>query len=323
MKVSVLMGAFNARAYVEQAITSLLAQTYTSMEILISDDGSSDDTRALIDAYAQKDSRIKTFHNHTNLGIARTRNRLFERTTGELITQLDADDWLSPETIEAQVDFLKKTSAEAVGVNYFNVDVDGTIKINTPGKSSSFVTKEAIHDLPFWPTNIMLTRRLLQRVGGYHEFFEDKSCYEDLYWVYNMLEVTPVGFISKPLYFLRHNSSSATKTLNFTRLAGKELVNELIRQRQATGSDWLKLGDYDKPNAYINSFMTDDAWKGELYRTYAAMKIDERRYDEAAAFLKNAVAARPLHFKNVQTFIYLLKSVFAEYQRRSQVIKKE
>jgi tetratricopeptide (TPR) repeat protein len=137
-----------------------------------------------------------------------------------------------------------------------------------------------------------------------------------------MLEATPVGFISKPLYFLRHNSSSVTKTLNFTRLAGKELVNELIRQRQATGSDWLKLGDYDKPNAYINSFLTDDAWKGELYRTYAAIKIDERRYDEAAAFLKNAVATRPLHFKNVRTFIYLLKSVFAEYQRRSQVIKK-
>jgi glycosyltransferase involved in cell wall biosynthesis len=323
MKVSVLMGAFNARAYLEQAITSLLAQTYTSMEILISDDRSSDDTRTLIDAYAQKDSRIKTFHNQTNLGIARTRNRLFKCATGELITQLDADDWLSPETIEAQVDFLNKKDAEAVGVNYFKVDVDGSIKINTSGKSSCFVTKEAIHDLPFWPTNIMFTRRLLQLIGGYHAFFEDKSCYEDLYWVYNMLEVAPVGFIPKPLYFLRHNPSSATKTLDFTKLAGRELVNELIRQRQATGSDWLTSGEYDKPNAYISSFMRDEAWKGELYRTYAAIKIDERRYAEAAVFLKEAVAARPLHAENVRTFVYLLRSVLAEYQGRLQVFKKE
>src|SRR4051794_8423906 len=226
MKVSVVMGAFNARAYVEQAMTSLLAQTYTCMEILIADDGSSDDTRSLIDAYAQKDSRIKTFHSDNNLGIARTRNRLFPCTTGDLITQLDADDWISPETIEAQVNFIHSNkNAEAVGVNYYKIGADGSVKIHTSDTSTSFVTKEDIHDLPFWTTSLMLTRSLLQRVGGYHEFFEDKSCYEDLYWVYDMLDVTPIGFISKPLYFLRHNPSSTTKTLDFKKLAGRELVN--------------------------------------------------------------------------------------------------
>ena len=100
--VSVLMPAYNAGPYVRQAAESILSQTYPHLELLVADDASTDNTRALLDALAG-DPRVRLFHNETNRGYLQTTNELFRHCKGGLITFMDADDWSAPARIEKLV----------------------------------------------------------------------------------------------------------------------------------------------------------------------------------------------------------------------------
>ena len=91
--ISVIMPAYNCELYVEMAIKSILEQTYKDFELLIADDASKDNTKKIIDDLAKTDSRIKTFHNESNLGYLQASNKLFEKCSGEYITFQDADDF--------------------------------------------------------------------------------------------------------------------------------------------------------------------------------------------------------------------------------------
>src|SRR5690349_15312590 len=126
-KVSVIISAFNAEAFISKALESLLRQTYSALEVLIADDGSVDNTREIIDDLARRDSRIVVSHNSRNRGVLRTRNRLLRCSAGKFITFLDADDWIDTDKIRSQVDFIELKGVDAVGVNYYRVDREGRV----------------------------------------------------------------------------------------------------------------------------------------------------------------------------------------------------
>ncbi|HLT72344.1 MAG TPA: glycosyltransferase family 2 protein, partial [Cyclobacteriaceae bacterium] len=100
--VSVIMPVYNADIYVELAITSVIKQTYANWELLVVDDGSVDKSNEIIEAYANKDSRIKTFH-QPNRGVSSARNLALENARGEYIAFLDADDWLPPDSLRSRI----------------------------------------------------------------------------------------------------------------------------------------------------------------------------------------------------------------------------
>src|SRR4051812_25514859 len=186
-KVSVVISAYNAERYVAHAMQSVLNQTYTELEVLIADDGSKDNTRRIIDEVAKTDRRVRVFHNEENIGVLSTRNKLFEHACGSFITLLDADDWLDKDKIASQLGFLRANRVEAVGVNYFRVSPTGEIKMNFSGTFKKFLRKNDIQQLPFWPPSLMVSRGLFEKVGGYEPYFRNMACYEDLYWIFDIL----------------------------------------------------------------------------------------------------------------------------------------
>lgn len=101
--VSIIMPAFNAEEYIEQAIQSVLRQTYTDWELIVIDDGSSDNTATILSKLADFDSRILFFENKKNSGASYTRNRAVEMAKGEWIAFLDSDDLWEPQKLEKQV----------------------------------------------------------------------------------------------------------------------------------------------------------------------------------------------------------------------------
>ena len=116
--VSVLMPAYNAGPYVRQAAESILSQTYPHLELLVADDASTDNTRALLDALAG-DPRVRLFHNETNRGYLQTTNELFRHCKGGLITFMDADDWSAPARIEKLVQaFERDPLLQCAGKSY-------------------------------------------------------------------------------------------------------------------------------------------------------------------------------------------------------------
>lgn len=103
-KVTVLMPVYNAAPFMAEAMRSILSQTFRDFEFLIIDDGSTDDSVAIIEAC--KDSRIRLVGNGRNLGLVASLNRGLELARGEYIARMDADDISLPERLERQVRFM-------------------------------------------------------------------------------------------------------------------------------------------------------------------------------------------------------------------------
>jgi teichuronic acid biosynthesis glycosyltransferase TuaG len=102
--VSVVIPAYNADAYIQETLDSILAQTYADFEIILINDGSTDNTEGVIQSYA--DSRIQYFF-QKNQGVSAARNAGFLKTKGEYIVFFDADDKMSVDFLEARVEALK------------------------------------------------------------------------------------------------------------------------------------------------------------------------------------------------------------------------
>ncbi|MFV0244966.1 MAG: FkbM family methyltransferase [Qingshengfaniella sp.] len=100
--ISVLVPVYNASAFLETAITSLLAQSWDNLEIIAVDDASSDDSWAKLERLSAGDPRLRIFRNDSNLGAYPTRNRALAEAKGEIITVHDSDDWSHPQMLEVQ-----------------------------------------------------------------------------------------------------------------------------------------------------------------------------------------------------------------------------
>lgn len=105
--VSWLMPVYNCERTLCRALDSMLGQTYYNVEVVVINDGSSDHSPEILEQYAQKDNRIKVYHNEYNMGISQSLNRGLELCNGKYIARMDADDFSYPERIEKQTAFME------------------------------------------------------------------------------------------------------------------------------------------------------------------------------------------------------------------------
>ena len=117
-KVSVIVPVYNAAGYLERCMESLLKQTYQNIEILLIDDGSTDESGNMCDAYAQQYGQVKVVHT-SNDGVSAARNCGMENCTGEYFAFVDADDVLSKHMIAHLADCLEKTDSDVAGCGYW------------------------------------------------------------------------------------------------------------------------------------------------------------------------------------------------------------
>ncbi len=110
--ISIIMPAYNSEAYIAQSIESVLAQTWTQWELIVIDDGSSDQTVEIVRSYALKHPQIRFFKNRQNIGVARTRNAGIRQAAGLWIAFLDSDDCWAPQKLEKQIRLARERSAD-------------------------------------------------------------------------------------------------------------------------------------------------------------------------------------------------------------------
>jgi len=123
-KVTVLMPVYNGETYLNEAIESVLEQTFTAFEFLIINDGSTDRSVKIIESY--DDSRIRLVHNETNLKLISTLNKGLDLARGEYIARMDADDVMLPQRLEKQTQYLDANpQIRVVGSWWKNVDEHG------------------------------------------------------------------------------------------------------------------------------------------------------------------------------------------------------
>ncbi len=125
-KISVVMPVYNREKYVRAAIESIIGQTYTNWEFIIVDDGSTDKTLEILQEYANQDKRIKILQNGENQGIAFSRNRGVQASSGKYIAVMDSDDISFPKRLATEVEFMEShPQVVVVGSSSINIDDDG------------------------------------------------------------------------------------------------------------------------------------------------------------------------------------------------------
>lgn len=113
MKVSILVPIYNVEMYITECVNSVLAQSYSTFELILVDDGSTDNSSKICDEFAQIDSRIKVIHK-INGGLASARNAGLKEATGEWVMMLDGDDTIDPETLEKCIEAALKHNSDFV-----------------------------------------------------------------------------------------------------------------------------------------------------------------------------------------------------------------
>lgn len=165
-KISVLMGIYNCSSTMEQAVASVQNQTYTNWELILCDDGSSDNTYEVAQALAAKDSRIVLLRNDKNLGLNATLNRCLAAATGEYIARMDGDDDCVPERFERQLDLLEhhpEFQITSCPMKLF--DETGEWGQTTVPEYPS--PEDVVSGTPISHAAVMLRKECMDAVGGY------------------------------------------------------------------------------------------------------------------------------------------------------------
>lgn len=108
--ISVIMSVYNSENYLKDSVESILKQTFSDFEFIITDDGSTDNTLKILKKYAEEDNRIKLLVNSENLGIPKSVNKMFDVSNGEFIARMDADDISHVQRFEKQISFMQNNS---------------------------------------------------------------------------------------------------------------------------------------------------------------------------------------------------------------------
>lgn len=116
--ISVIVPIYNVEKYLSQCIESIVAQNYKNLEIFLVDDGSPDQCGSICDSFAEKDSRIKVVHK-TNGGLSDARNFALEQATGDYITFVDSDDYLSKDYVNNLFSLVSKYSCQIAITNFY------------------------------------------------------------------------------------------------------------------------------------------------------------------------------------------------------------
>ncbi len=162
--VSVIMPVYNAEAWLQRAIDSVLTQSHSELELIAVDDGSSDGSLRKLDAYALTDSRVRVIRQSINGGVAAARNAGIAAAHGEYIAFLDADDWWHPAKLERQLAGMRESGALISYTSYWRVAENGQVlsKVMPPAQvdwhdmlSSNFIGTltgmyaRSLGDVPF------------------------------------------------------------------------------------------------------------------------------------------------------------------------------
>lgn len=318
-KMSVIVAAFNCEQYVAEAIESILTQTFTDWELLIADDGSTDQTKAIIDQF--DDPRIVRLHNHENLGLVRTWNKLLSHAKGELIAWQDADDSSMPTRLETMVKaFEENTDLMLCGCNYvryheFSGERTFSAYPTTHEEILRFIEEKK--RIPFKGPTRVIRREALNEVEGFRDFFSGLGG-EDHDFILRIAEKFRVGNISDALYINRYTRGSSSRRIanqnTFLRLYTQRIVFFLADQRRIDqGLDGLMDGgDTVGFQRFVDDLRVEfEKDRSLIYRRACNVKINNQDFYYALPDALRAIWFNPRVRDNYFLLIRLAKNTIA------------
>lgn len=203
--ITVYITNYNYGRYIKQAIESVLAQTQQNFELLIIDDGSTDDSKGIIEQY--RDNPAVSIIYQKNKGLNITNNIALRASKGKYIMRLDADDYIEANALEVMSDILERDSELGlVFPDYYLTDEDG--KILERYQRHDFDKDVSLFDQPAHGACTMIRTDYLRQIGGYNENFKCQDGYD--LWI-RFIQHYKVKNVNEPLFFYRRHGKNLTK----------------------------------------------------------------------------------------------------------------
>jgi len=236
LKLSVIMPVYNAESHIEDAVSSILNQTFEEFEFVIVDDCSTDSSYALLQDFAKNDDRIKLYRNKKNSKISYTLNRAMKIASGEYIARMDADDISLPTRFSVQLQYLANHSDISLvgsGVYYID-DIGRQIGCRNSICGSSLIEKIIELRSPIAHPTWMFRRRDLEKIGGYREVVPAED-----YDILLRLNFAGIKFDNVPEKLLKYRLSG-TGTVFQAGLKQRKAFNyvlSLYRKKKSSGKE--------------------------------------------------------------------------------------
>ncbi|MEE1476686.1 glycosyltransferase family 2 protein [Fusobacterium sp.] len=243
-KLTVIVAAYNVEEYIEKCLISLVQQTYRELEILVVNDGSTDNTKKLIENFEEKYKNLKLL-NKENGGLSSARNFGLKNIKTEYVTFVDGDDYLELNAYEV---VMKKIEEEKTELGIFNFKKVYPQKINNSKLNeniykSNFLeylfSKSKEEDIVVWnkifKADIILKNKI---------YFENRAYFEDTGFIFRYLYfVKNISLIELPLYNYVQRKNSITKKFNPVIITSCENTYKVVKEFYKKNNEYEKYKD--------------------------------------------------------------------------------
>ena len=291
-KISVIMSVYNGETYLEEAIESVINQTFKDWELIVINDCSTDLTEKILSGFASKDKRIKVYTNEANLKLPASLNKAISVCSGKYIARMDADDICLPERLEKQYIFMESHGDVALSSCRFMTLKDG---VYASGGAGGRCDSDALRAM-LLVTNPILHPGVIAKAEVMKAFNYDETltCTEDLeLWTRMAMKGEKMQILPECLLIYRlHDKQITSTTLEKQR-------TEVLKVQQKYYAVLLEEMKKGIQNFYISGI-------------YFKEHIDIKMFLKYAKWLKQTAAE---NFKS-QDINYILLEIIAEYKRQ-------
>lgn len=307
VKISVIVPVYNAASTLRKCVDSLLAQTLKDFEVLLVDDGSTDNSGALCDEYAQQDSRVKAFHK-PNGGVSSARQLGIDHAQGEYTIHADPDDWVEPGMLEELYKKAKEADADMVICDFYENTYKGQRVVCQKPTSlrHDIVLKELFGHLMGATWNKLIRRACYEK---YHVRFplELSFCEDQYVCAAFARENIKIEYVAKAFYHYVRNSNTSSLSKRYNARMYQEDVNgcrlfhELMKDTPC--SAWV-----DDVKRY--QMMSKAFFYGQKYYTSKEYKKAFGNYVSTLNNVKAPAYEKCFIFFSCKGFYSISKSVF-------------
>lgn len=233
---SVLIPAYNCEAYVLEAVSSMLSQSFTDFELLVIDDGSTDSTRKLLESV--QDPRLRLVSNERNIGLIGTLNRGLDLATGRYVARMDADDISGSERLEKQVRFLEThPDVHVLGTMVNLINEEGKVfgAITGYPKDADEIHRYLLRECCLIHPSVMFRKDTVLAAGGYSASAQHAEDYD--LWLRLSDRHKIANLPEKLVSYRMHRNQVSIRNLPTQHQVAQSCRMAALKRRAALGED--------------------------------------------------------------------------------------
>ena len=302
MKFSIIVPVYNAEKYLDRLFDSVLKQTYSDYELILVDDGSTDQSYALMQKYQAENSKIKAY-TKMNTGPGMTRKYGYEKSTGELLFFVDSDDWISSSTSLEEIHNIFLLHSEADILFFDREDIVGNHKAIIPGFRN---ISKGLHSIESLDEEVRpgLGAKVFRRNILQADMFYESNVFEDLYTTFAYLEKCRTFFYMPTVFYsIYHDENSTSLSSNEdAKMFNKSLEMALLIYSR-TKKQSLRVSLELRMTTLFTSY-----WRYRLKKRkdFTSSDIKENIRTITEILRKNRVIIRPNNKKLLKKVVYFL-----------------